>query len=63
MNRYRDCKMIRHAFFLLLAAFMYLAPGNVHADEGDGQKAILITGASTGIGRNMAETLSAVTIS
>ena len=55
--------MIRHAFFLLLAAFMYLAPGNVHADEGDGQKAILITGASTGIGRNMAETLSAVTIS
>jgi len=51
--------MNRHAFFLLLAAFMYVAPGNVHADEGDGQKAILITGASTGIGRNMAETLAA----
>lgn len=51
--------MVRHAFFLLLAAFMYVVPGNVHADEGDGQKAILITGASTGIGRNMAETLAA----
>ncbi len=51
--------MNRHAFFLLLTAFMYVAPGNVHADEGDGQKAILITGASTGIGRNMAETLAA----
>ena len=51
--------MNRHAFFLLLAAFMYVGPGNVHADEGDGQKAILITGASTGIGRNMAETLAA----
>ena len=33
-------------------------PGNDVAAQGDEQKAILITGASTGIGRNMAETLA-----
>lgn len=44
---------------IFLAALMFVAAGEPVAAEGDAQKAILITGASTGIGRNMAETLAA----
>lgn len=44
---------------LLLCALPVLSPHAAFADEGTAQKAILITGASTGIGRDMAETLAA----
>jgi NAD(P)-dependent dehydrogenase (short-subunit alcohol dehydrogenase family) len=40
---------------LLIAA----PPGVTSADEGGGQRAVLVTGASTGIGRNIAERLAA----
>jgi NAD(P)-dependent dehydrogenase (short-subunit alcohol dehydrogenase family) len=40
---------------LLIAA----PPGLTSADEGGGQRAVLVTGASTGIGRNIAERLAA----
>ena len=49
---------MRVLYFILLASFLcgqFLA-GAATADD---QKAVLITGASTGIGRNMAETLAA----
>jgi hypothetical protein len=51
--------MNSNAFSIFLAALMFVAAGEPVAAEGDAQKAILITGASTGIGRNMAETLAA----
>lgn len=43
----------------ILAALMLCAPGLAQPAVADDQKAVLITGASTGIGRNMAETLAA----
>lgn len=43
----------------ILAAFMLCAPVLAPRAVADDQKAVLITGASTGIGRNMAETLAA----
>ena len=46
------CKLVC-CLFLLLPAWV------VFADDGGEQKAILITGASTGIGRNLAEALAA----
>jgi len=51
--------MIRIVFAVLLTTFLLGATDYSVAADGDGQKAILITGASTGIGRNMAETLAA----
>jgi NAD(P)-dependent dehydrogenase (short-subunit alcohol dehydrogenase family) len=46
------------ALLVLVAAPLLSAPLPVQADEAE-QKAVLITGASSGIGRNMAETLAA----
>jgi len=43
---------------LVLAAVVWLSPQLAAAQQDDGQKAVLITGASSGIGRNMAETLA-----
>lgn len=43
---------------LVLAAVVCLSPQLAAAQQDDGQKAVLITGASSGIGRNMAETLA-----
>jgi len=50
--------MIKNTCVILLGALLCIAAGNVVAQESDGQKAILVTGASTGIGRNLAETLA-----
>ncbi len=44
---------------LFVAAFLIIPATVSGADTADAQKAILVTGASTGIGRNMAETLAA----
>ncbi len=44
------------SFFLCI--FLCLPHGVANADDGSEQKAILVTGASTGIGRNLAETLA-----
>lgn len=44
---------------LVCCLFLCLPPCVAFADDGGEQKAILITGASTGIGRNLAETLAA----
>ena len=44
---------------LVCCLFFCLPPCVAFADDGSEQKAILITGASTGIGRNLAETLAA----
>ena len=44
---------------LVCCLFLCLPPWVAVADDGSEQKAILITGASTGIGRNLAETLAA----
>jgi len=44
---------------LVCCLFLCLPPWVAFADDGGEQKAILITGASTGIGRNLAETLAA----
>jgi NAD(P)-dependent dehydrogenase (short-subunit alcohol dehydrogenase family) len=44
---------------LLLLAFALQFATAGHAEDGDGQKAVLVTGASTGIGRNLAERLAA----
>ena len=51
--------MIKATFVIQLTFFISAASTNLVAAEGDDQKAILVTGASTGIGRNMAETLAA----
>lgn len=45
--------------FVLLGTFACIFSGYAGAAELDGQKAVLITGASTGIGRNLAERLAA----
>lgn len=51
-------KNLIHA--VALAALLIAAPpGVASADEGGGQKAVLVTGASTGIGRNIVERLAA----
>ena len=51
-------KHLIHA--VALAALLIAAlPGVTSADEGDGQRAVLVTGASTGIGRNIVERLAA----
>jgi len=51
--------MIRKTIAIFATFFLGLAAGNAVAAEGDGQKAILVTGASSGIGRNLAERLAA----
>jgi len=48
-----------HLCSLYLFIFLCLPYGVAYADDGSEQKAILVTGASTGIGRNLAETLAA----
>lgn len=50
---------MRRAAHAILAACVLLAPFGAAPAAADDQKAVLITGASTGIGRNMAETLAA----
>ena len=50
--------MRKYLCALLLCMLPWLPQGVAFADDG-GQKAILVTGASTGIGRNIAETLAA----
>ena len=59
MNKYRNYKMISRYVALLLAPVLWQWPAIGNAADGAEQKAILITGASSGIGRNMAETLAA----
>lgn len=59
MSKCPGCKMISHCIAILAATVLWLSPAVSHAADGAEQKAILITGASTGIGRNMAETLAA----
>ncbi|MCH7822037.1 MAG: SDR family oxidoreductase [Proteobacteria bacterium] len=51
--------MPNHLCSLYLFIFLCLPYGVAYADDGSEQKAILVTGASTGIGRNLAETLAA----
>lgn len=51
--------MTRLLYAVALAALLALSPCTPQALAADEQKAVLITGASTGIGRNMAETLAA----
>lgn len=51
--------MIRDLSVLLLTIFIFSSPTVALADSSAGQKAVLITGASTGLGRVMAETLAA----
>ncbi len=51
--------MLNRSIAILLMAFLYDPVEIAFADESDEQKAVLITGASTGIGRNIAETLAA----
>ncbi len=50
-------KQFIHA--VALAALLITAPAAAFADEHKAQKAVLVTGASTGIGRNIAERLAA----
>lgn len=45
--------------YLFVSAFLIFPAAVSGTDIDDGQKAILVTGASTGIGRNIAETLAA----
>ena len=59
MNKYLNCKMISRCVAILAAIVVGHSAEISHAADGAEQKAILITGASTGIGRNMAETLAA----
>ena len=59
MNKYRNYKMISRYVAMLLATVLWQWPAIGNAADGAEQKAILITGASSGIGRNMAETLAA----
>ena len=59
MNKYPDYKMISRCVAILAAIVVWHSAEISYAADGDEQKAILITGASTGIGRNMAETLAA----
>jgi NAD(P)-dependent dehydrogenase (short-subunit alcohol dehydrogenase family) len=51
--------MRRYLCALFLCVFSWLPQGLAFAADADGQKAILVTGASTGIGRNIVETLAA----
>ena len=51
--------MPNHLCSFCLFIFLCLPYGVAYADDGSEQKAILVTGASTGIGRNLAETLAA----
>ena len=44
---------------IVLMIFATVMPSHVYADDAQSQKAVLITGASTGIGRNTAEHLAA----
>ncbi len=53
MNKIKSCLLLVSAAFILVA---HTSPMAADTDE---QKAVLITGASTGIGRNAAETLAA----
>ena len=51
--------MIRSKFIVaLLAALFLAAPIHVFADDGDAQQAVLVTGASSGIGLKITEYLS-----
>ncbi len=51
---------MREQFYgLLFCSFIFLPSFDAFAADGNEQKAILVTGASTGIGRNLAETLAA----
>lgn len=59
MNKYPNCEMISRCVRILLATVLWHSAEVSYAADGVEQKAILITGASTGIGRNMAETLAA----
>jgi NAD(P)-dependent dehydrogenase (short-subunit alcohol dehydrogenase family) len=51
--------MTRNVLAIVLCSILIVSAGDANAAESEGQKAILVTGASTGIGRNMAETLAA----
>ncbi len=53
-----DLRVKKLLLTMLLSASFSILPGVTLAQEEEGQKAVLITGASTGIGRNMAETLA-----
>ena len=59
MNECLDCRMISRWFAILLTIAVLHSTDAALAQDSAKQKAILITGASTGIGRNMAETLAA----
>ena len=51
---------MREKFYgLLFCIFIFLPSFEAFAADGNEQKAILVTGASTGIGRNLTETLAA----
>ena len=45
-------------FVLLLILVIFTTPLQAQAQQADAQKAVLITGASTGLGRAMAELLA-----
>ncbi len=48
-----------YLLFVLLAGFLLIAPPQALAADQAGSRAVLVTGASSGIGRNIAETLAA----
>jgi len=51
--------MFRMAAFLLTAMFLLAPSTTVHAEASPGQKAVLVTGASSGLGRSMTEMMAA----
>jgi len=51
---------MKHLFYAVtLAALLVAAPLAANADQHEAQRAVLVTGASTGIGRNITERLAA----